>query len=146
MINYQNILDKNLLNVVKEILKKISVEGIDSKNQIYITFFTNYINNSLPDWLLKKHPDKITILIQYEYYNLVIKENFFLITLSFNNTKADLKIYYNSIVSIADPLANFGLVFKNEIQKAKKKSYITNKKEIIRDNVINFKKYKKKLN
>ena len=41
MIEYQKILNKNLLNVFIEILKEIEKNGLDGKHQLYITFLTN---------------------------------------------------------------------------------------------------------
>ena len=38
MIHYQNILNKNLLNVFIEILKEIEKNGLSGNNHLYITF------------------------------------------------------------------------------------------------------------
>ena len=51
MINYQNILDKNLLNVLKDILKNIRDNGLSNNNHLYITFLTNHKNIELPNWI-----------------------------------------------------------------------------------------------
>ena len=94
----------------------------------------------------------MTIVIQNEYYHLSVMKNYFNIGLSFDNIKTDLKISFNSIVSFADPSANFGLsyqfnksinfenkkVVKKRVKSLKKK--IKNKNS---SNVINFSKYKK---
>ena len=110
MIEYQKILDKNMLNVFKDILKNIKDNGLSNNNHLYITFLTNHKNVELPDWLKQKYPQEMTIIIQYEYYDLEINKNNFSITLSFDDIKTNLKINYNSIVSFADPSANFGLI------------------------------------
>ena len=84
----------------------------------------------------------MTIVIQYEYYDLKINENNFSISLSFNDVITNLKIDYNSIISFADPSANFGLILqKNKIQKKVNKK--TEKKKLNENNVINFSNYKK---
>mgnify|MGYP003329697876 CR=1 FL=1 len=137
MIEYQKILDKNMLNVFKDILKNIKDNGLSNNNHLYITFLTNYKNVELPNWLKQKYPQEMTIIVQYEYYDLEINKNDFSITLSFGDIKTNLKINYNAIVSFADPSANFGLILqKNKIQKK------LNKK-LKKDNVINFSNYKK---
>ena len=118
MIEYQKILDKNMLNVFKDILINIKNNGLSNNNHLYITFFTNHKNVELPNWLKQKYPEEMTIVIQYEYNDLEINDNNFSISLSFDNIKANLKIDYNSIISFADPSANFGLILqKNKIQK-----------------------------
>ena len=142
MIEYQKILDSNILNVLKEILKNIRDKGLSNNNHLYITFFTNHKNVELPNWLKQKYPEEMTIVIQYEYYDLEINKNNFSISLSFNNIKTKLKIDYDSIISFADPSANFGLILqKNKIQNNLKKNLgIDNSKK---SNVINFSEYKK---
>ena len=143
MIEYQKILDKNMLNVFKDILTYIRDNGLSDNNHLYITFSTNHKNVELPNWLKQKYPEEMTIIIQYEYNDLEINKNNFLISLSFDDIKTNLKIDYNSIISFADPSANFGLILqKNKIQKKLKKN-LQNKKEKNNSNVINFSSYKK---
>ena len=142
MIEYQKILNKNMKNVLKDILKNIRDNGLINNNHLYITFYTNYKNNDLPDWIKKKYPEEMTIVIQYEYYDLVLNNYDFSITLSFSNIRSNLKINYDSIISFADPSANFGLILqKNKIQKNMNKK-LDNKKQK-KDNVINFSNFKK---
>ena len=143
MIEYQKILDKNMLNVLKDILINIKNNGLSNNNHLYITFFTNHKNVELPNWLKQKYPEEMTIVIQYEYSDLEINKNNFLISLSFDDIKTNLKIDYDSIISFADPTANFGLILKkNKIQKKLKKN-LENKKVKNKSNVINFSNYKK---
>ncbi len=142
MIRYQKILDKNMINVFKDILIHIRDNGLTNNNHLYITYFTNHTNVKLPNWLKQKYPEEMTIVIQYEYYDLEINKNDFSISLSFNDMKTNLKIDYNSIISFADPSANFGLILQKNKTQEKIKKKIKNKKSI-KDNVINFSNYKK---
>ena len=142
MIDYQNILNKNMLKVFKDILINIRDNGLSNHNHLYITFFTNHQNVELPNWLKQKYPEEMTIVIQYEYYNLEINRNNFSISLSFNDIKTDLKIGYNSIISFADPSANFGLILQNN-KNQKKVNKKIEKKKSNKNNVINFSNFKK---
>ena len=142
MIEYQKILDKNILNVLKDILINIRDKGLSNNNHLYITFFTNHKNVEIPNWLKQKYPEEMTIVIQYEYYDLEINENNFSISLSFNDIKTNLKIDYNSIVSFADPSANFGLILQqNKTQNKLNKNL--EKKKLNKNNIINFSNFKK---
>ena len=148
MIEYQKILNKNLLNVFIEILKEIENKGLDGKNHLYITFVTDHPKTIVPSWLSKKYPNEMTIVIQYEYYHLSVNKKNFNIGLSFNNKKADLKISFNSIISFADPSSNFGLnyQFNNSNKKIEKKKRKVEKKNVNQDknsNVIKFSNFKK---
>ena len=142
MIEYQKILDKNMLNVLKDVLLNIKNNGLTSNNHLYITFLTNHNKVIIPSWLKNKYPEEMTIIIQYEYYDIEVNKNYFSITLSFDDIKTNLQIGYDSIISFADPSANFGLILqKTKIKKKfNKDSDIKNKET---DNVINFENYKK---
>ena len=142
MIQYQKILNKNLLNVFIEILKEIEKKGLDSNNHLYVTFATNNPKTSVPDWLLQKYPSEMTIVIQYEYYHLSVNKKNFNIGLSFNNKKCDLIIPFDSIISFADPSSNFGLnyQFNKTTVEDYKKTLVEKKKSVKKrksSNVIN---------
>ena len=77
MINYEEILNSNLINVFKDILFNINTNGLNSNNHLYVTFNTNHNGVTIPEWLRKKFPSEMTIVIQYEFYNLEIEDDFF---------------------------------------------------------------------
>ena len=148
MIQYQKILNKNLLNVFIEILKEVEKKGLDGKNHLYVTFATNNSKTSVPDWLLQKYPNEMTIVIQHEYYNLSINKTDFKIGLSFNNRKCNLIISFDSVISFADPSSNFGLNYQfNKIIVNENKNTLVKKKKYVKknqsSNIINFSNYKK---
>ena len=148
MIDYQKILNNNLLNVFIDILKNIEKNGLSGSNHLYITFQTSDSKNTVPDWLLLKYPNEMTIVVQHEYYHLSVHKSYFNIGLSFNNKKTDLKIAYNSIISFADPSSNFGLNYQfynsnKKIDKKKKKVAKKNTNQDNNSNVIKFSNFKK---
>jgi len=148
MIDYQKILNNNLLNVFIDILKNIEKNGLDGNNHLYITFKTGNSHSIVPDWLLMKYPNEMTIVVQHEYYHLSVHKSFFNIGLSFNNKKAVLKISFNSIISFADPSSNFGLNYQlnysnKKIQKKKKRVAKKNINQDNNSNVIKFSNFKK---
>ncbi len=148
MTDYQKILNNNLLNVCIDVLKDIEKNGLEGNKHLYITFRTNNSKNIVPNWLLQKYPNEMTIIIQHEYYHLSVNKNDFNIGLSFNNEKSDLKISFDSITSFADPSANFGLNYQfnksnKEIVKKKKKDLKNKEKKYDASNIINFSNFKK---
>ncbi len=141
MIDYQKILSQNMIGVLIDVLEDIKEHGIN-QNQLYITFLTKHESVKIPNWLIKKYPKEMTIVIQFEYYDLKINKKNFSITLSFNDIKTELKIGYSSIISFADPSVNFGLILQNrKIEKKLNKNLDKDKSK--GDNIINFSKYKK---
>ena len=95
--------------------------------------------------LKDKFPKEMTIVIQYEYWNFKTTKNDFKITLSFNDVKSNLSIPYDSVVSFADPYANFGLklnsIKESKKEKVKKKTTILKTK----NNIVDLNKFRKKL-
>ena len=144
MIDYQKILNNNMINVLKDILQNIENNGLSNNNHLYITFLTGHSKTKVPNWIKEKYPEEMTIVIQYEYYDLKINKSDFVIILSFNDIKAKLKIHYDSIISFADPSANFGLRLKERKTQKKINKSIKDEKLINhKDNIIDFLNYKK---
>jgi len=147
-INYPEILKKNMINVFKDVLLDIENNGLQEGHHLYITFNTEESKVTIPNWLKEKNQEEMTIVIQFEYWNFKVKKNSFNIGLSFNDIKTDLEISFDSVISFADPYANFGLrlIQDNDINNSfKAKPIIKKKKEgkKKKNNVIDFKKFKK---
>ena len=141
-LDYPKILNNNLLNVLKDVLKNIQKNGLEEGHHLFITFNTQNKKINIPNWLLKKFPKEMTIIIQYEYWNLKVLKNYFHITLSFEDIKTELIIPFNSIISFVDPYANFGLKI---IQNSKKDKNKVKKDILNNDNVIELKNFKNKI-
>ena len=151
-IKYSEILKKNMINVFKDVLLEIEKNGLQDGHLLYITFITKNSGVKIPNWLVKKYPLEITIVLQYEYWNFKIKKESFNVGLSFNDIKVNLDIPFDSVISFTDPYANFGLrLIQNDsiknLNKTKTLSKIKSKKISIKNknNIIDFKKFKKKL-
>ena len=54
MLNYNKILKKNMINVLKDILNNIRLNGLKGDNHLYITFSTKDKKVIMPSWLKKK--------------------------------------------------------------------------------------------
>ena len=146
-INYLKILNKNMINVLKDVLTNIKNNGLQEGHHLYITFKTNDKKVIIPQWLLDKFPSEMTIVIQHEYWNYDVANDHFSITLSFSDIKTDLMISFSSVISFADPYANFGLkliqekaIIDKNINKKKKK--LKNKKYSKKNNVIELNKFR----
>ena len=146
-IDYTRILRDNILNVFREVLLRISKNGLQEGHHLYITFNINNAKVKIPKWLQEKYPVEMTIIIQNEYWNFKIKNDSFNIGLSFDDIKTDLEIPFNSVISFADPYANFGLRLIPEIKNKNnvqiKKSVKNKNKNFKKDNIIDFNNYKK---
>ena len=76
-INYLEILKKNMINVLKDVLKGIETNGLQEGHHLYVTFDTENKKNIIPVWLKDKHSREMTIVIQHEYWNFKVKKKLF---------------------------------------------------------------------
>ena len=154
-IDYKAHIENAMLNMVRDILKKISQNGLPKNHHFLITFFSNSKGVIIPDWMKEKYPDKMTIIIRNWFENLNVTEKKFQISLNFNNTVEQLTIPFSSLELFADPSVDFAISFNqintlsnNETkikaergnENAIKKKEKLNKKN---ENVIDLKNFKK---
>ena len=152
-MNYKVLIETAMLNMVRDILKKVSKDGLPKNHHFLITFFSNSKGVIIPDWMKEKYPDKMTIIIRNWFENLSVSEKQFEISLNFNNNVERLIIPFNSIELFADPSVDFAISFNqvNSIQRSETENdkeannkINTKKDELSKKskNVIDFKNFK----
>lgn len=110
-INYDKLIEQALKQVVVEALKIAEQQGLPGENHFYITFKTNHPETVIPRDLKIQYPESMTIVLQHQYSNLMVKETSFSVELSFGGKIQTLVIPFNAITYFADPHAKFGLSF-----------------------------------
>ena len=111
LIGYDDIIENSMRLVIYETLKKVEKTGLPGKHYFIITFLTHFPGVVLPEHLVEKYPEEMTIAIQYQYKSLVVEQEHFKIDLSFSGNNEKMTIPYKAITSFADPSINFGLKF-----------------------------------
>lgn len=112
LIPYDDIVQDALRGVVSRVLRRISDEGgLPGGHHFYIAFRTRAPGVSIPQHLLERYPEEMTIVIQHRYWDLVVADDHFSIGLSFNQMPANLVIPYDAVVGFVDPAVNFALQF-----------------------------------
>jgi uncharacterized protein len=89
----------------------VEKDGLDGVHHFYITFRTQHPEVRIPSYLKEKYPQEMTIVLQYQFSNLIVREDYFGVSLSFNNILEDLHIPFAAVVGFADPSVKFGLQF-----------------------------------
>lgn len=102
---------KALLSVVRDVLQNAAEEGLPGDHHFYITFDTNHPKTSIPSYLKERYPDEMTIVVQNQFSNLVVDDNHFEISLSFNSKLEHLYIPFLALEGFFDPSVDFGLHF-----------------------------------
>ena len=112
-IGYGTLIEEAMLNVVKGALKHIAKNGLEGEHHFYITFLTTAPNVSIPETLLEHHPQAMTIVLQNQFWDLVVEKEYFSVDLSFNKRQETLKIPYDALLSFDDPSVKFSLHFNS---------------------------------
>ncbi len=110
-IRYEKLVEDALRGVVRAALAQVSDEGLPAAHHFYITFRTDHAGVEIPDYLREKYPSEMTIVLQYQFWDLIVEEDFFSVTLSFNNVGENLVVPFPAITGFADPSVKFGLQF-----------------------------------
>ena len=153
-MNYKVLIENAMLNMVRDILKKVSKDGLPKNHHFLITFFSNSKGVIIPEWMEEKYPDKMTIIIRNWFENLYVTEKKFEISLNFNNTVERLTIPFNSLELFADPSVDFAISFnqvncnsisKPEGDKGASNQIAATKEELGKksENVIDLNNFKK---
>jgi hypothetical protein len=139
--------------MVRDILKKISKDGLPKKHHFLITFSSRTKGVIIPDWMKEKYPDKMTIIITNWFENLNVTDKKFEISLNFNNNVERLTVPFNSLELFADPSVDFAISFnqfnsmpsKPEVDREPSDQIATKKEALSKksQNVIDLKNFKK---
>ena len=111
-INYDKLISRNLLGVVRDALKIAAAQGLPGENHFYITFKTNFEGVELPRMLQIQYPENMTIVLQHQFSDLAVSDDKFSVTLVFGGVPYTLVIPFGAITYFADPFAKFGLSFE----------------------------------
>lgn len=98
-----------LRGVLRRALTTLSTHGFTGDHHLFISFDTNHPDVRMPGFLRAQYPDEITIVLQHQFDDLQVDEEFFQVSLSFNGQKHRLNVPFSAIRSFADPSVHFGL-------------------------------------
>lgn len=112
VLRYDRMVERALRGVVQESIQEVIDYGLIDDHHFYITFLTDYVGVSIPEYLKERYPGEMTIVLQYQFHDLEVDEKTLRVTLSFNNVPERLVIPLAAITIFADPSVNFALQFQ----------------------------------
>ena len=109
-LDYNILIDKAMRDIVRLALKK--VQKINNENFCFLfTINTRNKNVVLPDYIKKQYPDEITIILQHQFSNLIVKNSSFSVDLSFAGKLEHIVIPFSSLIVFSDKLSGIELNF-----------------------------------
>jgi hypothetical protein len=111
MIRYDVLAQEAFRGLVKKVLAEVAHAGLPGEHHFYIIFDTRAPGVRISARLKERYPDEMTIVIQHQYWELVVNETSFEIGLSFSGVPEKLVVPFASIRGFFDPSVEFAVQF-----------------------------------
>ena len=111
-IRYDVLARDALRGVLRKVLSDAATHGLPGEHHFFITFISTAEGVRLSPRLLAQYPDEMTIILQHQFWDLVVHEDRFEVGLSFGGIPERLAVPFSAIKSFFDPSVQFGLQFE----------------------------------
>ena len=107
LMGYDALQQDAMRGVVRAALKRAATRGLPGDHHFYITFRTDAPGARLPDELLQRFPEEMTIVLQHQFWDLSVVDNHFAVTLQFGGQPKSLTVPYAALTRFWDPSVQF---------------------------------------
>jgi len=111
LIRYDVMVQEALLGVVRKVLQDAARFGLPGEHHFYVTFRSQGPGVKISSRLREKYPDEMTIVLQHQFWDLVVGDTHFEVGLSFGGVPEKLIVPYEALTGFYDPSVQFGLKF-----------------------------------
>ena len=111
-IRYDVLTRDALRGVLKRVLNDAAAHGLPGEHHFFITFLSTAEGVKLSARLLAQYPEEMTIILQHQFWDLVVHDDRFEVGLSFGGIPERLVVPFAAIKSFFDPSVQFGLQFE----------------------------------
>jgi hypothetical protein len=111
-IRYDVLARDALRGVLRRVLSDAATHGLPGEHHFFITFVSKAEGVKLSPRLLAQYPEEMTIILQHQFWDLVVSEDRFEVGLSFGGVPERLVVPFHAIKSFFDPSVQFGLQFE----------------------------------
>jgi hypothetical protein len=116
LIRYDLQVQDALRSVVRKVLAETARDGLPGEHHFYITFRTQAAGVRLSQRLREQYPEEMTIILQYQFWDLRVEDAGFEVGLHFKNVPERLYVPYEAISGFYDPSVQFGLKFEAQTE------------------------------
>jgi hypothetical protein len=101
-----------LRGVLRRVLADAAEQGLPGEHHFFITFLSTAEGVKLSPRLLAQYPEEMTVILQHQFWDLVVTEDRFEVGLSFGGIPERLVVPFTAIKSFFDPSVPFTLAFE----------------------------------
>src|SRR5689334_1745236 len=110
-IRYDVLARDALRGVLRRVLIDAAEHGLPGEHHFFITFVSTADGVKLSPRLLAQYPEEMTVILQHQFWDMVVTEDRFEVGLSFNGVPERLVVPFRAIKGFVDPSVQFGLQF-----------------------------------
>ena len=112
LIRYDVLVQEALRGVVRKVMGEIAKTGLPGDHHFYVSFDTRHPGVRLSGRLRQRYPTEMTVVLQHQYWDLEVNDQYFEVGLSFSGIPERLHVPFNSVKGFVDPSVEFGLQFE----------------------------------
>src|SRR3546814_10403677 len=112
LFRYDLMVENALRGEVRDALRRALAHGLPGNHHFYLTFKTRAPGVEIPPYLVERYPEEMTIVLQFQYWNLEVEDPRFSVMLSFNDICESLVVPFESLTGFADPSVQLGTQFQ----------------------------------
>ena len=111
LMRYDLMQQDALRGVIRRVLTLVQRSGLPGQHHLYIAFDTGADGVSVSKRLKEQYPEEMTIVLQYQFWDLQVTNERFEVKLSFGSVPERLIVPFEAVKAFYDPSAQFGLQF-----------------------------------
>jgi uncharacterized protein len=111
-IRYDILTQAALRSVVRTVLEDAAQKGLPGEHHFKITFDTTAPGVRLSERMRAQYPQTMTIILQHQFWDLVVREEAFEVGLSFGGVPERLAVPFDAVTAFYDPAVQFGFQFE----------------------------------
>ena len=112
LFRYDLLVQEALRSVVRKVLGDAARDGLPGEHHFFITFRTDAPGVGISPRTKERFPEEITIILQHQFWDLVVTDFGFEVGLSFSNVPERLSVPWEAVSGFFDPSVEFGLKFE----------------------------------
>jgi uncharacterized protein len=116
LIRYDLLVQDALRSVVRKVLSDTARSGLIGEHHFNIAFKTQAPGVVVPAAVKQRFPDEMSIILQHEFWDLLVTQDAFEVSLNFSRKPERLTVPFDAVTGFTDPSVPFG--FKLEPRTA----------------------------
>src|SRR4051812_29284147 len=111
-IRYDLLAQEALRGVVRTVIADTAKNGLPGEHHFYVSFNTQAEGVEISARMLAQYPKEMTVVLQHQFWDLVVDAEHFEVGLSFGGIPERLSVPFAAVTRFYDPSVQFGLQFE----------------------------------